>query len=79
MALTFLRDDLYADVLPEMVGPDGVLRGPAADGPVAAVALADVADAATTVLLRPGEHRGALLPHGTGSPHAHRGGRDPQP
>ena len=50
MAFTFLRDNLYADLLPEMAGPEGVLRGPAGDGRVAAVARADVIDAAVAVL-----------------------------
>ena len=43
---TFLRDGLYADFLPAMVGEDGVLRGPAGEGRVAAVAQDDIADAA---------------------------------
>ncbi|MGQ7296189.1 SDR family oxidoreductase [Quadrisphaera sp. KR29] len=51
MAWTALRDGLYADFLPAMVGPDGVLRGPAGEGRVAAVAQDDVADAAVAVLL----------------------------
>ena len=50
MAFTFLRDNLYADLLPEMAGPEGVLRGPAGDGRVAAVARADVIDAAVAIL-----------------------------
>ncbi len=32
LAFTFLRDNLYADFLPQMVGADGVIRGPAGDG-----------------------------------------------
>ena len=32
MAFTFLRDNFYLDFLPEMVGEDGVIRGPAGDG-----------------------------------------------
>ena len=32
VAFTFLRDNLYADFLPQMVGADGVIRGPAGDG-----------------------------------------------
>ena len=36
-----------------------MLRGPAGDGRVAAVALDDVADAAAAVLLEPDEHAGA--------------------
>jgi uncharacterized protein YbjT (DUF2867 family) len=55
---TVLRDNLYADFLPLMVGDDGVLRGPAADGRVAAVALDDIADVAATVLRAPEEHVG---------------------
>lgn len=58
MAWTFLRDALYADFLPLMVGADGVLRGPAGDGRVAAVAIADVARAAAAVLRDPGAHAG---------------------
>jgi uncharacterized protein YbjT (DUF2867 family) len=50
LGFTFLRDNLYADFLPAMVGPDGVLRGPAADGAVSVVAQDDIADAATAVL-----------------------------
>ena len=34
MAWTFLRDNLYLDFLPQMVGEDGVIRGPAGDGRV---------------------------------------------
>ncbi|MEV4220976.1 SDR family oxidoreductase [Nonomuraea sp. NPDC049725] len=59
MAFTFLRDNLYADFLPAMAGDDGVIRGPAGDGRVAAVARDDVADAAAAVLCGPGRHEGA--------------------
>nr|WP_218566621.1 SDR family oxidoreductase [Vallicoccus soli] len=59
MRWTFLRDSLYADVLPAFVGEDNALRGPAADGRVAAVAVDDVADAATAVLRAPAAHEGA--------------------
>lgn len=55
---TIVRDNLYADFLPAMVGEDGVLRGPAGDGRVAAVAQDDIADAVTTVLLDPSGHSG---------------------
>ncbi|MEV6161471.1 NAD(P)H-binding protein [Streptomyces sp. NPDC052052] len=48
---TFLRDSLYLAGLPAMTSPDGVLRGPAGDGRVAAVAHEDIADAAVAVLL----------------------------
>lgn len=59
LAFTFLRDDLYADFLPALVGEDGVIRGPAGNGRVAAVAQDDIADAATEVLLNPASHQGA--------------------
>ncbi|MGY1780209.1 SDR family oxidoreductase [Geodermatophilus sp. SYSU D01036] len=55
---TFLRDALYADFLPGLVGEDGVIRGPAGDGRVAAVAQDDVADAAVAVLRDPAAHAG---------------------
>jgi uncharacterized protein YbjT (DUF2867 family) len=51
---TFLRDNLYIDFVPLLVGPDGVIRGPAADGRVAAVARDDIADVAVAVLLGDG-------------------------
>jgi uncharacterized protein YbjT (DUF2867 family) len=53
---TFLRDSLYADFLPLMAGTDGVIRGPAADGRLAGVAIADVAAVATTILTAPEAH-----------------------
>ena len=56
---TFLRDSLYADFFPLMTGADGVIRGPAGDGRVAAVAQDDIADAAVAVLRDPGAHAGA--------------------
>jgi NAD(P)H dehydrogenase (quinone) len=48
---TFLRDSLYLDVFPLFAGGDGVIRGPAGDGRVAAVARDDIADVAVAVLL----------------------------
>jgi NAD(P)H dehydrogenase (quinone) len=53
---TFLRDNLYIDFLPSLVGEDGVLRGPAADGRVAAVTRADVARVAAVALQDPAAH-----------------------
>jgi uncharacterized protein YbjT (DUF2867 family) len=47
---TFLRMSLYADFIPSMVLPDGVIRGPAGVGRVAAVLREDVAAAAAAVL-----------------------------
>jgi NAD(P)H dehydrogenase (quinone) len=52
---TFLRDNLYLDFLPLMVGADGVIRGPAGDGRVAAVARDDIAGVAVAVLLEAGD------------------------
>ncbi|NUP67968.1 MAG: SDR family oxidoreductase [Nonomuraea sp.] len=58
LPFTFLRDNLYADFLPGMAGDDGVIRGPAGQGRVAAVAQDDIAESAVTVLLDPGAHAG---------------------
>ncbi len=55
---TFLRGNVYMDVLPWIVGSDGFIRGPAGDGHVAAVARDDVADVAVSVLLGK-DHSGA--------------------
>lgn len=57
VGFTFLRDNLYLDFLPMMMGEDGVIRGPAGRGRVAAVAQDDIADVATAVLRDPGPHR----------------------
>jgi len=51
LRFTFLRDCLYHDAVVRFVGEDGVIRGPADHGAVAAVAHDDVADVATAVLL----------------------------
>lgn len=55
---TVLRDNLYADFLPMMVGEDGVIRGPAGDGRAAMVAQDDIADAVAAVLRDPAPHEG---------------------
>jgi len=55
---TFLRDSIYMDFIPLFAGEDGVIRGPADDGRVAAVARDDVADVAAVVLTEDG-HDGA--------------------
>lgn len=57
LAHTFLRDSFYLDFLPELVGEDGVIRGPAGDGRVAAVTRADIARSAVAVLTDPAAHR----------------------
>jgi uncharacterized protein YbjT (DUF2867 family) len=59
MRWTMLRDSLYLDFLPDMVGEDGVIRGPAGNGRVAGVAREDVARVAATVLAEPDAHRDA--------------------
>src|SRR3954453_1702817 len=56
---TFVRMNLYMDFIPNFVGEDGVIRGPAGDGRVAAVLRDDLADAAVTVLTSDG-HDGAI-------------------
>ncbi|MEV8425774.1 SDR family oxidoreductase [Streptomyces niveus] len=56
---TFLRDNLYADFMPGLVGDDGVIRGPAGEGRAAVVAQDDIADAATAVLTGAPDHTGA--------------------
>jgi NAD(P)H dehydrogenase (quinone) len=55
---TFLRDNLYAVFLPDIVGEDGVIRGPAGAGRVSAVTLDDLADVAALVLQAAAEHEG---------------------
>jgi uncharacterized protein YbjT (DUF2867 family) len=70
LGFTFLRDNLYSDFLPGLAGEDGVIRGPAGSGRVAAVARADVADSALAVLTavagtRPRAGSGSSGPSGT--------------
>ncbi|MFI1725264.1 SDR family oxidoreductase [Streptomyces sp. NPDC020489] len=60
LAYTFLRDNIYADFVPDLAGADGVIRGPAGKGRAAFVAQDDIADAAAAVLTRPAEHAGAV-------------------
>ena len=59
MTPTFLRDNFYLDFVPLMVGEDGVIRGPAGEGRLSAVARADVAAVAVEVLTDPATHAGA--------------------
>jgi NAD(P)H dehydrogenase (quinone) len=58
MRWTFLRDNLYMDFFPAMVGEDGMIRGPAGEGRVAAVAQDDIADVASAVVREPAVHAG---------------------
>ncbi|WP_228978242.1 NAD(P)H-binding protein [Streptomyces sp. DH12] len=60
LAWTSLRDSWYLAGIPAMTGRDGVIRGPAGNGHVAAVAHEDVADVAAAVLLAPGRHDGQV-------------------
>lgn len=54
---TFLRVNLYMDSIPNLVGPDDVIKGPAGDGRLAAVLRDDVAGAAAAVLTSDGYAR----------------------
>jgi NAD(P)H dehydrogenase (quinone) len=54
---TFLRDNIYLDFVPGLSSPDGVIRGPAGDGRVAAIARDDIADVAVEVLVGDGHER----------------------
>ncbi len=56
MGYTLLRDNLYLDVLPHFAGEDGIIRGPAGNGRISAVARADIARAALAVLRDPAAH-----------------------
>lgn len=58
MQWTFLRDNLYLDFVKFFVGADGVIRGPAGDGRLSAVAQDDVAESAFRVLQEPQAHAG---------------------
>ncbi|WP_128381581.1 SDR family oxidoreductase [Streptomyces cavernae] len=60
LAHTFLRDNFYAELVPDLVGADGVIRGPAGQGRTAFVAQDDIADAAAAVLAGPDDHAGAV-------------------
>ncbi|MHA7287047.1 SDR family oxidoreductase [Arthrobacter sp. MDT3-44] len=64
MAWTFLRDNLYLDVVPAFA-EDGVIHGPAGNGLLSAVAQADVARSAAAVLRAPESHVGTAY-HLTG-------------
>jgi NAD(P)H dehydrogenase (quinone) len=59
MTYTLLRDNFYSDLVPYFADEEGVIRGPAGDGRVAAVARADVADVAAAVLRAPSDHADA--------------------
>jgi NAD(P)H dehydrogenase (quinone) len=50
VAHTFLRHNMYLDFIPLLCPPEGVIRGPADDGRVAAVSRDDIAEVAVAVL-----------------------------
>lgn len=58
MAYTFLRNNLYLDVLQYFADDAGVIRGPAGTGRLAAVARDDVAQVAAVILRDPAAHSG---------------------
>ena len=55
---TFLRDNFYAEVFPHFADAEGVIRGPAGSGRVAAVSRRDVGEVAAAVLGDPESHAG---------------------
>ncbi|KQY55963.1 NAD(P)-dependent oxidoreductase [Aeromicrobium sp. Root495] len=57
---TFLRDNFYSEIFPHFADENGVIRGPAGQGRVAAVSQRDVAEVAAAVLVDPGSHLGAV-------------------
>ena len=58
LAFTFLRNNLYLDVLQHFADEGGAIRGPAGSGRLAAVAREDVAQVAAVVLQDPSAHAG---------------------
>ncbi|HEX6758724.1 MAG TPA: SDR family oxidoreductase [Propionibacteriaceae bacterium] len=60
-AHTILRDNIYADFTPHLIGNDGTIRGPAGAGRVAVVAQADIAEVAVAVLTSDGAYDGRTL------------------
>jgi NAD(P)H dehydrogenase (quinone) len=57
---SFVRMSLYLDFIPSMAGADGVIRGPADEGRLGAVARDDLADVAVEVLTGE-DHAGEIL------------------
>ena len=67
ISLTSMRNSLYADVAPQLVGRDGVIRAPAGHGRQAWVARSDIARLAAVLLVEPG-HEGQI--YDVSGPHA---------
>jgi NAD(P)H dehydrogenase (quinone) len=61
IAHTILRDNIYADFAPHLIGSDGSIRGPAGDGRAAMVAQVDIADVVVVVLTSDGAYDGRTL------------------
>ncbi len=55
---TFVRDNFYAEILPRFADAEGVIRGPAGTGRVAAVSQRDVGAVVAHVLQSPRDHIG---------------------
>src|SRR4051794_27319116 len=64
VAYTFLRDNLYMDFVPLLCPPEGVIRGPADEGRVAAGGRGDVPHLAGPRLTGGGPRRGTPPHHG---------------
>jgi NAD(P)H dehydrogenase (quinone) len=58
LAWVFPRMSLYTDFIPMMADSDGVIRGPAGEGRLAAVLRDDLADAVAALLIGAGRHDG---------------------
>jgi NAD(P)H dehydrogenase (quinone) len=58
LRFTFLRDNMYLEMIPRLAGADGVIRGPGGDGRVAAVSYDDIAASVVAVLEEPERHDG---------------------
>jgi NAD(P)H dehydrogenase (quinone) len=58
LAFTFLRDNLYLELVPRLADENGVIRGPAGDGRLAAVSYDDVVASVVAVLEHPDRHDG---------------------
>ena len=58
LPFVFPRMNLYMDFLPSMADQDGVIRGPAGSGRLAAILRDDIAQAVAVVLSEPGRHDG---------------------
>jgi len=60
LEFTFLRSSLYADLVPYLAGPDGIIRGPAGQGRVSWISRDDVAET-VVVVLQTRDHDGEVF------------------